>query len=216
MQKTLLFFVVTAATASYSAAADETAQRLDRAASVLSKTIDSGRGIAAAHLADADCVAVIPGFKKGAAGVGVGYGKGFISCRNGNGWSAPGAITMEVSSLGAQIGGEDFDLVMLSLNQEKRSKLLSEKFTIGADASASWGNGKSANADSKAQIVVYSHSTKGIFAGFALDGATVKRDESTDKALYGKSWTTSQIVGDAPTPAVAQPLISQLAQIARR
>lgn len=216
MQKTLFSLVLTAAAVSYGAAGDETAQRLEKAAAVLSKTIDAARGVAPAHLADADCIAVIPDFKKGAAGVGVGYGKGFISCRNGNGWSAPGAITMELSSLGAQIGGEDYDLVMLSLNKEKRSKLLSERFTIGTDASAAWGNGKSAKADSSAQLVVYSHSTKGIFAGFALDGATLRRDESTDKALYGKSWTTSQIVGEAPTPAAAQPFISQLAQIASR
>jgi lipid-binding SYLF domain-containing protein len=53
-----------------------------------------------------------------------------------------------------------------------------------------WGNGKSAHEDPNAKIVVYGH-TKGAFAGFGLDGATLKRDESGNKALYGKSIGTT-------------------------
>src|ERR1700722_11138805 len=73
-------------------AADDTAARLGRAAAVLNTMIDSTRGIRAEQIAASDCVAVIPGFKKAAAVVGVGYGRGFISCRTNAGWSAPGAV----------------------------------------------------------------------------------------------------------------------------
>ncbi len=123
-------------------AADDTTGRIGKAVTVLNTMTESEHGIPAGRLTSADCIAVIPGFKKGAAVVGVGYGRGFISCRNGNGWSTPGAITLETGSLGVQVGGEEIDIVVLSLDKEKRSKLLSDRFAVGSDASAAWGNGK--------------------------------------------------------------------------
>jgi SH3 domain-containing YSC84-like protein 1 len=90
--------------------------------------------------------------KRGAAVVGVGYGRGFISCWSGSNWSAPGAVTLESGSLGVQVGGEKIDIVILSLDKERRSKMLSDRFTIGSDASAAWGDGRSAHDDPNAKI----------------------------------------------------------------
>jgi lipid-binding SYLF domain-containing protein len=193
------------------AAADDTEARLKSAAAVLNKLTDSsGHGIQQAQLASADCVAVIPGFKKGAVVVGVGFGRGFISCRNGVSWSAPGAVTLESASLGVQVGGEKMDLVILSLDKKLRSKLLSDRFTIGSDASAAWGNGKSVHDDPNAKILFFGQ-TKGAFAGFGLDGATLKADGSGDKTLYGKSITNNEIVeGQTATPGIAQLFVAQL------
>jgi SH3 domain-containing YSC84-like protein 1 len=205
----LLFLTI--GTALSAAGADETAARLTRAAGVLDTVTQSGHGIRAGLLASADCIAVIPGFKKGAAVVGVGYGRGFISCRSGSNWSAPGAITLETSSLGVQLGGEETDIVVLSLDKERRSKLLSDRFTIGSDASAAWGNGKTAHEDPNAKILFFGH-TKGAFAGFGLDGATLKPDESGNKALYGKTISNGEIVEGATTPSVAQPFIRVIAR----
>src|SRR5258708_16972205 len=76
------------------AAADDTQVRLNSAAAVLNKLTDSsGHGIQPEQLASADCVGVIPGFKKGAVLVGVVLGRGFISCRNGANWSPPRTLT---------------------------------------------------------------------------------------------------------------------------
>jgi lipid-binding SYLF domain-containing protein len=157
-------------------AADETAARLNRAAAVFAKMTESEHGIRKDRIANADCIAVIPGFKKGA---------------------------------------EAIDVVVLSLDKSRRTKLLSDRFTIGSDASAAWGNGKSAHEDPNAQVVFYGQ-TKGVFAGFALDGATLKRDQSGDKALYGKDATNGDIVDSAATPAIAQPFVDKLAQAANR
>jgi SH3 domain-containing YSC84-like protein 1 len=209
----LLFTIAGAISAS---ASDQTAVRLNKATAVFAKLTESEQGILPSRIASADCIAVIPGFKKGAAGLGIGFGRGFISCRKDSGWSAPAAITLETASLGVQLGGEEIDIVMLSLDKERRSKLLSERFTVGSDASAAWGNGKSAHEDPNAQIIFYGH-TKGAFAGFGLDGATLKRDQSGDKALYGRDLQNSEIVdGTAATPAVAEPLVDQLSQTANR
>jgi lipid-binding SYLF domain-containing protein len=147
--------------------------------------------------------------------VGVGYGKGFISCRNDGTWSAPAAITLESGSLGVQLGGEEIDIVILSLDRDRRLKLLSDRFAIGSDASAAWGNGKSAHGDTNTKFLFFGHA-KGTFAGFALDGATLKSDQSSDKALYGKKLTNHAIVeGGVPTPGVARPFIANLAQASK-
>jgi lipid-binding SYLF domain-containing protein len=216
MRKTQCILFLTIAAPFSVAAADDTAARLGNAAALLNTMTESGHGIRQEKIESADCIAVIPGFKKGAAVVGVGYGRGFISCRNGSDWSAPGAVTLESASLGVQVGGEKIDIVVLSLDKGRRAKLLSDRFTIGSDASAAWGNGKSAHEDPNAKILFYGR-TKGAFAGFGLDGATLKPDESSNKALYGKTLSNSEIVeGGTQTPAVAQPLIAKLAQESNR
>jgi lipid-binding SYLF domain-containing protein len=213
--RTMQCFLFSTLAALTAAAADDTTARLESAAAVLNTAVESGHGIQD-KIAGADCIAVIPGFKKVAAVVGAGYGRGFLSCRNGNGWSAPAAVTLESGSLGVQLGGESIDIVVLSLDKERRSKLLSDRFAIGSDASAAWGNGKTAHDDPNAKILFYGH-TKGAFAGFGLDGATLKPDESSNKALYGKTLGNREIVeGGTQTPAVAQPLIAKLVQTPSR
>ena len=215
MRNSYFSLFLTVAAAVSAAAADDTAARLDKASAVFAKMTETGAGIRPAQVAEADCIAVIPGFKKGAAGVGIGYGRGFISCRKDAGWSAPAAVTLETASLGVQIGGEAIDIVMVSKDKSRRAKLLSERFTVGSDASAAWGNGKSAHEDSNAQIVFFGE-TKGVFAGFGLDGATLKRDVSGNKTLYGKDTTNSEIIDGAATPAIGQGFVGQLTQTASR
>jgi len=196
-------------------AGSDTAARLGRAVAVLNSMRDAKGGVRAEQLAAADCIAIIPGFKKGAAVIGVGYGRGFISCRKGDGWSAPGAVTLESSSLGVQLGGEAIDILILSSDQARRSKLLSERFAVGDDASAAWGNGKTAHEDPNAKILFFGH-TKGIFAGFGLDGTTLSTDDSGNKALYGKSITNQEIVDGEATPTTAQALIAKLCSVTNR
>jgi SH3 domain-containing YSC84-like protein 1 len=188
---------------------DETVGRLEKAATVLSN-MEKGHGLRSDQIASADCVAVIPGFKKGAAVIGIGFGRGFVSCRTDSGWSAPGAVTLESGSIGVQIGGEAIDIVILSRDKEKRAKLLSDRFAVGEDASAAWGNGKSAHDDPDAKILFFGHSS-GAFAGFGLDGATLKTDEAGNKALYAKPISNAAIVaGEVTAPSAAQPLLAAL------
>ncbi len=85
------------------------------------------------------------------------------------------------------------NIVILSMDKDLRSKLLSDRFAIGSDASAAWGNGASAHGDPNAKIIFYGH-TKGAFAGFDLDGATLKPDDSGNKALYGKTLSNGEII----------------------
>src|SRR6266436_4568342 len=120
------------------APANDTDNRLDASAVVLREVMGApDKGIPQDLLAKAACVVVVPGVKKGAFIIGAKYGRGFIVCRKrGAGWSAPAGVRIEGGSVGFQIGGSETDVVMLVMNEAAIPKLLSSKFTIGADASA--------------------------------------------------------------------------------
>jgi lipid-binding SYLF domain-containing protein len=216
MKTTHSLLILTLAASFTAAGADDPAARLNNAMAVLNTFTQPGQGIPTEQIASSDCIAVIPGFKKGAAVVGVGYGRGFISCRKGGGWSSPAAITLEGGSVGVQLGGEEIDIVMLSLDKTKRANLLSDRFAIGSDASAAWGNGKSAHGDANPQLLFYGH-TKGAFAGFGLDGTTLKPDASGNKELYGKKLSNLDIIeGGVSTPEIAHPFMTKLTETSSR
>src|SRR5580698_4129404 len=215
MRKPQYLLLMTIAAVLTVAGADDTTARLAKATSVLNNMTQSGHDIPAAQLASADCIVVIPGFKKGAIVVGVGHGRGFISCRNSGNWSAPGAITLDSGSVGVQLGGEEMNIVILSSDKDLRSKLLSDRFAIGSDASAAWGNGASAHGDPNSKILLYGQ-TKGAFAGFDLDGATLKPDDSGNKTLYGKTLSNGEIVAGATAPSSAQTLVATIAKASSR
>ncbi|HLM99964.1 MAG TPA: lipid-binding SYLF domain-containing protein, partial [Bryobacteraceae bacterium] len=87
--------------------------------------------------------------------------------------------------------------------------LLSDKFTIGGEATAAAGpigRDVSAQTDAmmKAEMLSYSRSS-GLFAGISLEGATLRPDEETNRELYGRDATNREILtGDFKTPAVAR------------
>ena len=82
----------------------------------------------------------------------------------------------------------------------------------GSEASAAWGNGKSAHEDPNAKFLFYGIA-KGVFGGFGLDGAALKRDTSGNRALYGKKMTTYEVIDQtAVTPEIASRFIAALPQ----
>ncbi|MGH9647030.1 MAG: lipid-binding SYLF domain-containing protein, partial [Bryobacteraceae bacterium] len=87
--------------------------------------------------------------------------------------------------------------------------LLSDKFTIGGDASVAAGPvGRTASAqtDAKLNAEMLSYSrARGLFAGISLAGATLRPDEDTNRELYGRNATNREILtGDFKIPASAE------------
>lgn len=194
----------------------DTDKRLQESAETLTEIMSApDKGIPQDLLQKAACVVIVPGVKKAAFGIGGKYGRGFMVCRNAKGWSPPAGIRIEGASVGFQIGAAETDVVMLVMNQASVSKLLSNKFTFGADATATAGPvGRSASAATdaqlKAEILTYSRS-KGLFAGVSLEGATLRTDDDANKDLYGKSTSNKDIVGGSvATPASATALMSEI------
>src|SRR5579871_1242761 len=186
------------------------AQRLDQAAEVFSEIMDTpDKGIPEELLENAHCIVIVPALKTAAFVFGGKYGKGFLSCRNrnGSGWSAPASIRIEGGSVGFQIGGSETDVVMLVTNDSGEGKLLSSKFTLGAEGSVAAGPvGRTATAQTDAQlhaeILSWSRS-QGLFAGLALEGATLRQDLDDNATLYGKKLENRQIVTSGVRPPKA-------------
>jgi SH3 domain-containing YSC84-like protein 1 len=198
-------------------AADTAATRLTASAAVLTEVMSApDNGIPRTLFGKSQCIAIVPGLKKGAFLVGGEFGRGFISCRllSGNGWSTPAAIRVEGGSFGFQIGGSETDAIMLVMKGGV-DKLFADKFTLGADASVAagpLGRSSSANTDAQmhAEILTYSRS-RGIFAGIALDGATLRPDSTTNTELYHSGLTNRQIVsGRNRATAAGSKLMAQL------
>lgn len=188
-----------------------TTDRLDASADTLSDMMRaSDRGIPHDLLDKAKCVVVIPGMKKVGFIFGAKFGGGFAVCRRpGNvGWSAPAAMRVEGGSVGFQIGASETDIVLLVMNDGGMRHLLSDKFTIGGEATAAAGPvGRDAAAQTdalmNAEMLSYSRS-RGLFAGVSLEGATLRPDEDTNRELYGRPATNREVLtGNFKTPAVA-------------
>jgi lipid-binding SYLF domain-containing protein len=196
---------------------DEVA-RLKRATEVFNEIMATpDKGIPGDLLDKAECVAIVPGLKKAGLGLGGKYGKGLVMCRKGKkSWSAPSFITIEGGSVGFQIGVQQTDVVMLIMNRKGIEKLIGDKFTIGADASAAAGPvGRDASAQTNvrldAEILTYSRA-KGLFAGVSLNGATLRQDKDDNSDFYGKEMNARAILleGTVPMPEEAKALAAAL------
>jgi lipid-binding SYLF domain-containing protein len=194
-------------------------KRLKRASEVFAEIMATpDKGIPADLLDKSECVAIVPGMSKGGIAIGGRYGKGVVMCRKSDrGWTAPSFLTIEGGSFGLQLGFEKVDLVMLVMNHEGMDKLLADKFTIGADASAAAGPvGRDASAETNArmdaQILTYSRA-KGLFGGLSLNGAVVKQDRDDNRDFYNKEVDARDILmGRVPMPAEARPLAAALSR----
>jgi lipid-binding SYLF domain-containing protein len=202
----------------------EAAKRLDTAATVFSEVMAApDKGIPQEMLQHAHCIVIVPDLKTAAFLVGGKYGKGYLSCRNkvGPGWSAPGTVRIEGGSVGFQIGGSSTDLIMLVMNERGADKLLSSKFTLGAEGSVAAGPvGRTATAQTDAQmhadILSWSRS-QGLFAGLALEGATLRQDLDDNTSIYGKRLENRDIVTKKHRiPASAARLIALLNKYSAR
>ena len=110
---------------------------------------------------------------------------------------------------------------MLVMNERGVEKLLSSKFTLGAEGSVAAGPvGRTATAQTDAQmhaeILSWSRS-QGLFAGLALEGATLRQDLDDNAILYGKKLENREIVTTSVrTPAAAAKLIALLNKYSAR
>jgi len=195
----------------------KTDERLDDAASLFSEIMSApDKSIPQGLLDKAECIILVPGLKKGAFVFGGKYGRGFAMCRaKGAGWGPPAAMRIEGGSFGLQIGFSSSDVVLLVMNERGMRRLTTDKFTIGADATAAIGPvGRNATAQTDAmmtaEILSWSRS-RGAFAGASLDGSTLRNDQDVNEAMYGKRWTGKQILNSGATaPAAAGKLLAEL------
>src|SRR5437660_3793 len=167
----------------------------------------------------ARCVAVMPEVKKAAFMFGGEYGKGVMSCRSGDGWSAPVFLQLAKGSWGFQAGAEQVDLVLLVMNDSGVQKLLQNKVTLGADASVAAGpigrqGSVGTDAALTAEILAYSRA-KGLFAGINISGGVLRPDEDANRDVYGSGASPRTILAsrEIAAPPEAREFLSAIASV---
>jgi lipid-binding SYLF domain-containing protein len=195
-------------------AQSEEAARIKTAIQVLQEIKDApDAGVPKWVAEKAQGIAVFPSVKKGGLLVGGEWGRGVMSARSAKSgtWSAPAFLTVTGGSVGAQIGGEAVDFVLVIIDEQGLDQLARNQFKLGADAGVSAGPvGRNSEASTdiqmRAKILSYSRS-RGLFAGVTLKGSTVKQDRDANERFYGQPYKTTQILfdrlGGAPDPVPA-------------
>src|SRR6201997_1984345 len=217
-----ILFVALPVLSSRAVAADheKDEDRLKNSGIVLKEILDVPDDIPQDLLDKADCVVVFPSVLKAAFIVGGSYGRGAMTCRQGQDfsghWGAPTMMALEGGSFGFQIGGQATDFVLLVMNERGANGILSSKVKLGADAAVAAGPvGRDASAETdatlRAEILSYSRA-RGLFAGISLEGSTIRPDNDANKRIYGEKIAAKDIVlsGDRAIPQAAHGLISTL------
>src|SRR5579872_5480260 len=214
-------FALTAVNLSATSGREDSIERLHMASDTHVAMINTpDKGIPEEVLSNAKCIVVVPHLVKGGFVVGGEHGRGVASCRTSEGWSAPAFVSIGAGSWGLQIGLEGVDLVMVVMNDNGLQHMLSSKFKVGADASASAGPvGRHASAGTdwkmNSEILTYSRS-KGVFAGISLDGAVVEQDKDSTRAIYGRDASfRATLAGRVHAPQSTHAFMKELAQTAR-
>jgi lipid-binding SYLF domain-containing protein len=182
-------------------------KRVTEATTVLDEIMGAAdKSVPRAIMEKAEAIAVFPSMLKGGLVVGAQHGRGIISARDkkNGGWSSPGFLTITGGSIGAQIGAQAIDLVLVINGQRGLEQLVKNQFKVGADASVAAGPvGRDATASTdiqmRAQILSYSRS-RGLFAGVTLNGSTIRQDRDANERFYGTAFRTGQILFDGLAP----------------
>jgi lipid-binding SYLF domain-containing protein len=158
------------------------------------------KAIPASVLDKAEAIAIFPGVKKAGFVIGGQWGRGLITVRDAKTrrWSSPAFLTMTGGSVGAQIGGEEVDIILVIMNRTGVEHLLSNEFKVGGAVSASAGPlGRAAEASTdlslRAEILSYSRS-RGLYAGATVNGSSIKEDLDANQRFYGKPLSSEDVV----------------------
>jgi lipid-binding SYLF domain-containing protein len=202
------FLMVAAPAISSAGVVGKEDDRLVNCGEVLNEILGLPENIPQSLLDKATCVVVFPSVLKAAFLVGGSYGRGAMSCREGDQfdgpWGAPTMMALEGGSFGFQLGGEATDFVLLVMNEGGARGILNSKVKLGGDASAAAGpKGRTASAETdvtmRSEILSYSRA-RGLFAGVSLEGSTIRPDGDANERVYGPHLTAREIVLSAKTP----------------
>jgi lipid-binding SYLF domain-containing protein len=196
------------------AAQSDEVQRIQESMTVFNEIMSApDKAIPASVLTKAEGVAIFPGTIKGGFVIGAQHGRGILSARieNTRTWSAPGFMSITGGSIGAQIGVQAVDVVLVIMSRRGLQNLVSNEFKIGADAGVAAGPvGREASAGTdvqlRAEILSYSRA-RGLFAGINLNGASIRGDDDANLRFYGKPPKTADIIFKemaAPPPPVPE------------
>ncbi len=152
------------------------------------------------YFAQAKAVIIFPELVKAGFILGGEFGDGVMLVRDADSgeWSYPAFYTLASASIGLQIGAQVSQVMLLVMTDGGMDKVMSDKVTLGADASVAAGTvggGVEAATTLNVEADIYSFSlAKGLFGGISLEGAVLVPDEEAAEAYYGKAVSSRAIV----------------------
>ncbi len=190
---------------------DKEIERINSSTTVLREFSHMKESIPHDLIADYKGIVIIPRLLNAGFGIGAKRGKGVAMVRMDDGrWSDPVFVTLTGGSIGAQIGVQSVDLVLVFRHKGALAKVKNGDFTLGGDLSAAAGpvgRSTSANTDYKLEAEVYSYSrSRGLFAGVSLNGSSLAIDKNADHEFYGEHMSSPEIfeIGRSTDPAVRE------------
>jgi lipid-binding SYLF domain-containing protein len=152
------------------------------------------------YFAQAKAVIIFPELVKAGFILGGEVGDGVMLVRDSDSgeWSYPAFYTLGSASIGMQFGAQVSQVMLLVMTEGGMDKVMSDKLTLGADASVAAGTvggGVEAATTLNIDADIYSFSlAKGLFGGISLEGAVLVPDEEAAEAYYGKAVSSRAIV----------------------
>jgi lipid-binding SYLF domain-containing protein len=184
------------------------AARLQDCFQVLNKTISTQKNfLPTAIFQNASGLVIVPRFFKAGFLMGMRHGKGIMVVKDSSGkWSNPVFITISGGSVGLQAGIQSSEVVMVFRKSASMEAKKQGNFLFGADISfvlGILGIQMDENTDAGLKAEIYSYSKPvGINVGFALQGVSMRVDDSATAALYGKANIKDILSGKVdPVPA---------------
>ncbi len=196
----LLLWILISTQVCSAASFEELDSRISTCNLVLKNVLEMpDRGIPKDLLQRCRGLAIFPGVIRVGLLVGANYGSGVVLRRDENTgiWSRPTFFTIKGGSLGFQLGAQSTDLILLLMSEESVERLLEERFILGADVAVAAGPvGREASAGTNVRfesgILSYSRS-KGLFAGLALNGASLEPDSAANETYHGAGITVQDV-----------------------
>ncbi|HMJ82480.1 MAG TPA: lipid-binding SYLF domain-containing protein, partial [Vicinamibacterales bacterium] len=134
--------------------------------------------IPAAYWDKALCVAVFPESRSIEFHVGAMDGKGVMTCRTGDRWSAPAFIEIDKGKRISQVGADQLAVVLLVMNESAVQTLMRQHVTLGADVSVAPGPiGDQAHTDLNTRAVDVLAYTRAQGLYMNLAGGVLEPDE---------------------------------------
>jgi lipid-binding SYLF domain-containing protein len=189
-----IFFIIGSA---FTDGSKET-ERVHNASNVLKDFGKMKESIPHDLISECEGIVIIPKLINAGFVVGGKRGRGVAMVKMGDGkWSDPVFVTLTGGSIGAQIGVQSVDLVLVFRHKGVLAKVKNGDFTVGGDASAAAGpvgRSTSANTDYKMDAEIYSYSrSRGLFAGISINGSNLAIDKTANANFYGNDLTSKEI-----------------------
>ena len=167
--------------------------------------MEEGESIPQALIAKAEGIVIFPEALKVAIGVGGQGGRGLALVRLEDGsWSNPYFVGMGEGNIGAQIGVQSADIVLLFRNKKNVMSLEKGDLALGGDvgiAAGPVGRNSSVSTDVGFDAEIYSYSkSKGLYAGISLEGTVLKANKKLNEEYYGREGKNMESVFRATNP----------------